>query len=144
MVINRKKSKNKRCLISILGQLSDLFEYKIVSDLDKNDYVLLKSSNINYIDDIIDDKTAFEALENHTHLLDDIKKSEYAELTEIGKKLGRAMLNNLKANFQNKKFIVFVTLSDSMIIRFHQQWENEPEYFTVDDNSDDIVLRFAD
>lgn len=144
MVINSKKAKNKRLLIHILRQISDLFEYKIVLDLNKVEYVLFKSSNIGNLDDTIDDKTAFEALENHVHLIDNIKKSEYGELTQIGKKLALAMLNNLRIAFPNKKFVVFVTLSDSMIIRFHQQWENEPEYFTVDENSDGIVLRFAD
>jgi len=139
-----KNYKSKKYKVDLLEQFSDLFEYKVITGSNGIEYVVFKSSNIDSIEDSVDDKTAFEAVENHIHLIDDIKRNEYDKLAEIGKKLGRAVLNNLKAFLPNKKFVVFVTLSDSMIIRFHQKWEDEPEYFTIDEESDDIVLRFGD
>lgn len=40
------------------------------------------------------------------------------------------MLNCLKWNYPEKQFMVYVSLRmyDSMIIRFHQKWENEEPY----------------
>ena len=135
--------KNKKYTIDLLERVSELFEYKVIFDSNKTEYVVYKSSVINNIEDSVDDKTAFEAVENHVHLIDDIKKADYAKLIHLGNQLGKALLNNLTATYPSKRFVVFVTLTDSMIIRFHQKWENEPEYFTVDENSDDVVLRFT-
>lgn len=36
----------------------------------------------------------------------------------------------LSFSFPDKHFVVFVTITDSMIIRFHQKWENEPYYYS--------------
>lgn len=130
--------------IEFLRQIIDLFEYKIISDSNGVEYVVYKSSSIESKDLAdVEDRTAFEALENHVHLIDNIKKSDYGSIVELGKVLGEVMLNNLKCNFPNKSFVVFVTLTDSFIIRFHQKWDNEPEYFTVDDDSTDLTLRFS-
>ena len=94
-----------------------------------------KLLGINEINFEIEDKTQFEALENHIHLVDNVKKSDFCELIEIGKILGGTQLNALKSKYPDKEFCVFVTvdIGESMIIRFHQVWENEPVYYNPDD-----------
>ncbi len=125
--------------LDLLKELSNIFSFKTVSDKDGNEYVLYTYSSINKIDFEIDDKTQFEAFENHVHLSDNIKKKDFNEAVEIGRVLGETLLNALKAKYPDKEFCVFVSVDvgDSMIIRFHQVWENEPVYYNPDDfNSD--------
>ena len=129
----------------LLVLLSELFEYKIVRDEFQNEYVLFKSNPLNTVDNI-EDKTKFEAIENHVHLIENIKIGEFDKLTEVAHNLGNALLNNLKSSFPDKHFMVFVSikLHDAMIIRFHQKWENEESYFNVNDftSSDEKVFLF--
>ncbi len=125
--------------LDLLKELSNIFSFKTVSDKDGNEYVLFTYSNINKIDFEIDDKIQFEAVENHVHLSDNIKKKDFDKAVEIGKILGETLLNALKEKYPDKEFCVFVTVDvgNSMIIRFHQVWENEPVYYNPDDfNSD--------
>lgn len=125
--------------ISQLKEFSNIFSFKSLKDKNGNEYVLYSDSNINEIDFQIDDKTQFEAVENHVHLFDNVKKSDSDELIEIGRISGETQLNALKSKYPDKEFIVFVTVDvgESMIIRFHQAWENEPAYYNPDDfNSD--------
>ena len=132
--------------IDVLKTVANLFDFKIITDEKGNEYVLYADSVINEIDFEIEDKTQFEALENHTHLIDNVKKSDFEELIGIGNLLGEALLNSLKSKYPNKEFCVFVTvdIGESMIIRFHQIWENESVYYDPDDfNSDKTsVLMF--
>ena len=55
--------------------LLDVFEVITITDDDENEYVVLKSCGVTSIDNV-DDKTAFEAVMNHTHIIDDVKKSK--------------------------------------------------------------------
>lgn len=129
----------------LLVLLSGLFEYKIVQDEVQNEYVLFQSSPLNTVDKI-EDRTAFEAIENHVHLVENVKIWELDKLTKIAYNLGNALLNNLNSNFPIKHFMVFVSikLHDSMIIRFHQKWENEDPYLNANDfiSSDEKVISF--
>lgn len=132
--------------IDILKSVANLFDFKTVTDNNGNEYVLYADSVINGNDLEIDDKTQFEAVQNHIHLIDNVKKSDFEELIEIGKVLGETQLNALKSKYPDKEFCVFVSvdIGESMIIRFHQIWENEPVYYNPDDfNSDKTrVLMF--
>lgn len=132
--------------IDTLKIVSNLFDFKTLTDKNNNEYVLYADSGINEINFEIDDKTQFEAVENHTHLIDNVKKSDFDELVEIGRVLGETQLNALKAKYTDKEFCVFVSvdIGESMIIRFHQVWQNEPLYYNPDDlNSDKTkVLMF--
>ena len=121
--------------IDLLKQISDIFNFKTVTDAKGNEYVLYADSGINKINFEVEDKTRFEALENHVHLSDNINNSNYNEAIEIGNILGETQLNALKTKYPDKEFCVFVTvdIGESMIIRFHQVWENEPVYYNPDD-----------
>lgn len=121
--------------VELLKCFSEIFEFKTVFDKNGSEYVLYANSPINKIDFTVDDKTQFEAVENHIHLIDNVKKSDFEELVEIGGVLGETQLNTLKVKYPSKKFCVFVSIDvgDSMIIRFHQVWENELVYYNPDD-----------
>ena len=84
--------------------IADLFVFKTISDEKGNEYVLLSTNEYNSIENI-EDKTAFEAIENHVHLLDRIKKEEFESLIPIAKNLGQALTSNLKIQFPTKKFM---------------------------------------
>ena len=84
----------------------------------------------------ISDKTEFEALENHVHLLDKITKKEFENSDEVSNLSGQVLLNCLRQKYPDKHFFVYVSvdLKDSMIIRFHQKWENEEPYYSSGDD----------
>ena len=110
--------------------VADLFRFKIISDEFGNEFVVLKNSKLERIAGVRD-KTEFEAIENHVHILDNIKKGEFERLLDIGQVIGNAVLHSLTIQYPTKQFVIFVTINlhDSMIIRFHQKWENEAFYY---------------
>lgn len=125
--------------IELLKEFSEIFGFKTVTDKNGNEYVVCADSVLDKIGFEPEDKTQFEAVENHIHLIDNVKKSDFEKLTEIGKILGETQLSALKAKYPDKEFCVFVTIDigESMIIRFHQIWKNEPVYYNPDNfNSD--------
>lgn len=129
--------------VELLKYLSEMFDFKTVTDENGNEYVIYAHSGITEIGSEVEDKTQFEAVENHIHLIDNVKKSDFEQLVEIGRVLGETQLNALKAKYPDKEFCVFVSVNvrDSMIIRFHQVWENEFVYYNPDDfNSDKIKV----
>ena len=114
--------------------LADIFHFKTVFDEKGNEFVFFSQSGNIQIKNV-NDRTELEALENHIHLLDGIKKYEFGELLLVAEKLGEALLNALKFKYPNKIFVVFVTvdLYDSFIIRFHQKWSKEEPYYNPAD-----------
>lgn len=119
----------------LLRAFSEMFDFKTVTDENGNEYVIYANSVLSEIGSELKDKTQFEAVENHIHLIDNVKKYDFDELIEIGKVLGETQLSALKSKYPDKEFCVFVTvdIGESMIIRFHQVWENEPVYYNPDD-----------
>ena len=126
--------------------IAELFAFKTITDEHGNEYVLYQNSSFDSISGI-EDKTAFEALENHVHLLNHIKPSEVDSLAVVGANLGRALLASLKLKFPEKSFFVFVSITpgDSFIIRFHQKWDNEPPHLDPAEfqSSKETVFGFA-
>lgn len=116
--------------IEYLARIAGLFRFKTVTDDLGNEFVLCADSPFDHVESIRD-KTAFEAVENHVHLIDHVKKEEFDELIPIAKALGQALANDLKGQYPEKSFVVFVSLclNDSLIIRFHQKWDNEAPYY---------------
>ena len=120
--------------IEYIESLANLFEFKTISDAHGNEFVLFKESDFDSVKGIAD-KTEFEASENHIHLLDNIKKDEFEALKVIAPILGKALLCSLQFQYPQNHFRVYVSvhLYDSMIIRFHQKWENEEPYCNPDE-----------
>lgn len=118
--------------ISLLKQISSLFSFKSLYDECGNEYIVFSNSNVEVIQNV-EDHTAFEALENHVHLLDDISKREFDNLEHAANGLGTGLLHSLNYSYPEKHFFVYVTyrLHDSLIIRFHQKWGNESPYYDV-------------
>lgn len=120
-----------------LESIAGLFSFKTIEDDSGNEYVIYGSSTVTpeCLKDV-SDKTEFEALENHVHLLYKITKKEFENADEISDILGRTLLNCLRAKYPDKHFFVYVSvdLKDSMIIRFHQEWENEEPYYNAEDD----------
>jgi hypothetical protein len=120
--------------IEYIESIMDLFEFRTMQSNDGDEFVLFKSATIDQLPKI-EDKTEFEALENHIHLLDNVRKDEYEILERVAKKLGTTVLDCLMMKYPQKHFRVYITIRiyDSMIIRFHQIWENEEPYYNVGD-----------
>ncbi len=122
-----------------------IFSYKQVIGKDKKAYIVYSSANIkdgeiNLLDKNGNfrngfDRTAFESLENHVHITDKVFMSNFNNLCNQGELIGQLMLAKLKLDFPDKHFYVFVTIQirESMIVRFHQRWENEDPWINVDD-----------
>ena len=113
--------------------LSRLLQFKIIKDTQGNEYVLFAENKLPEIIDGIGDRTAFEAVENHIHILKDIKKKEFDKLSSSAKVVGEVVFNKLQLTYPDKKFVVYVSLKlgDSMIVRFHQIWDGEEPYYDV-------------
>ncbi len=112
-----------------LSEIIGLFRFKTIFDEQGNELVLFSNSKITYLEGITD-KTEFEASENHVHLLEGLNKQSIEKLVPVAKELGQLLLDILSLHYPDKHFFVFVTLHlhDSMIIRFHQKWENEEPF----------------
>lgn len=119
--------------IEYLQLIANLFRFKSIYDEDGNEYVVFYNSVLDSVDNI-SDRTAFEAYENHVHLLNNLSEKEFSQCIPVAKNLGYALLCSLHESYPNKTFIVYVSIQkkDSMIIRFHQKWENEPPYYNSD------------
>ncbi len=118
--------------IEFFELIADLFKFKSIFDEVKNEYVVFEYSTLNSISERTD-KTEFEAIENHVHLFDHVKKEEFERFIKIAPSLGKTVLCMLKSQYPDKNFFVYVSISlrDSFILRFHQKWEGEEPYYDV-------------
>ena len=120
-----------------LQLVAGLFSFKTVEDGCGNEYVVSADSTVTpEILKDVSDRTEFEALENHVHLLDSITRKELEDSDKAAVFLGKSLLNCLRAKYPEKHFYVYVSidLKDSMIVRFHQEWENEKPYYNAEDD----------
>ena len=119
--------------LNFLQSVVGLFSFKTIADDCGNEYVVFDDSTITpEILKNISDKTEFEALENHIHLFEKTTKKEFENGDEVSNFLGKTLLNCLREKYPEKHFYVYISidLKDSMIVRFHQKWENEMPYYT--------------
>lgn len=119
-----------------------IFNTEIITDINGNDFVVLlgEYGEFNYE---VHDKTEFEAMNNHIHVLDHISRAELEELKEISMDLCKCIQFTLHAKYPDKQFYVYATASehDSFILRFHQQWENELPYYSPNfAYEDDLIV----
>lgn len=86
----------------------------------------------------IADKTAFEAVENHVHFLENLSKEEFQSVDETAKDLAAILHTALKAKYPERKFAAYATarLQGDLILRFHQVWEGEPLYYIPEEFQD--------
>jgi len=105
--------------------------FYIAHDASENELVLLNSGAPEIQGVLITDKTQCEAFVNHYHLFENIGKQNYENVVAIGHAIAKNLHNALTQAFPTKTFIVYleVSLKDSVMLRFHQIWENEQPYF---------------
>lgn len=131
--------------IEYLQKISSIFEFKTISDDQNNEYVLFSNSAVDHVEKI-DDRTAFEAIENHVHLIDRVSKKYFNTCVSIARVVGKTLLTSLEAQYSQRNFVVYVTVKeqDSMIIRFHQKWKDEPPYYdpSVFNSKHEFVVKY--
>ena len=122
--------------ISPLEALALFAKTELKTDLYGNEYVLLSGvvKEIQGFDGENGDKTAFEAVANHVHILDDVTAGELRQLAGAAPRLCRTLLALLCEKYPGKQFVVYAeaVLHDSFILRFHQPWSGEPLYYERD------------
>jgi hypothetical protein len=93
------------------------------------------------------DKTYIESYQNHLHILDyfshkanllkepfwDIKHPDFLLAFDLGKKWALSIAIHLKHLFSNRDFMVYCTMLDNPIIRFHQIHQGEPNWMEKPD-----------
>ena len=126
--------------IEYLQNFSALFLFQTLTDSAKNEYVVLRDS-CSSVPVEIADKTEFDI-----HLLDRIRKDEISALKPLAQQIAQTLLKALKHDYPHKHFKVFATISDSFIIRFHQDWPGESPYCHAEDfrNSREFVYMVED
>ena len=128
--------------LSALKTFALIFNTEIITDINGNSFGVLSGEygDFNYE---VNDKTEFEAVNNHIHILDNISKAELGELKDISMDLCKCIQYTLQTKYPDKQFYVYATASehDSFILRFHQSWNNERPYYSPDFTyEDDLVI----
>ena len=141
LIIKKKQKKIQTIMSSI--------KTEIIEDSFNNEYVLIKDDVPIEIAENITDKTQFEGSINHIHLLDNIKEKDLSALERIAVSSIETLNKYLKTIYPDKHFYIYVslTISDSMIIRFHQEWYYEVPFYeetSVDDNTILIIQKSQD
>lgn len=122
-------------ITDLFWTFSQLLHYHVLTDAAGNELLCLYDDHRKTIPLSVKDKTAYEAVNNHVHLLDDISDEEFSELVEGAPVLCRLIYTNIKTQYPQKKLAVYVAVSryDSLTIRSHQVWPGESLYYNPED-----------
>lgn len=79
--------------------------------------------------------TQCEATENHVHLFDRVNKQDREAALGVSLAIARNLKASLQRHFPERDFVVYLDLNydDSVIVRFHQRWIQEPLYYEPSD-----------
>lgn len=124
-------------IIGLFRTFSQLLHYHVLTDAAGNELLCLCDDHRKAIPLSVEDKTAYEAVNNHEHLLDDISDEAFSELVADAPVLCRLIYCNIKMQYPLRKLAVYVAVSrhDSLTVRFHQVWTGEPPYYDPEDFS---------
>lgn len=134
----RKRNIQSLPLIATLAEATYVINPKFIL---VDDYVFLDCGNENLhsyasTEQTDSEKIEIEALENHVHLFEGVKKRFRKDVKKISVSIAKNLSEHLKAKFPNREFVVLLELNykDSVIVRFHQIRKNEdlymdPKYF---------------
>ena len=95
---------------------------------------------------VFNSRTEFEALNNHVHLFNKVKIKDQRYVEDISTSIALNLKKSLMLQFPQNEFIVYLDMNfnDSVILRFHQIWENEDLYydprFLTDDESNQLRI----
>ncbi len=117
-------------------------QFYTLHDTAKNELVFLKTGETEAGELNVTGKTQCEAVNNHFHLFEKVGEKNYESVVEIGKNIANNLFISLTQSFPNKSFVVYleVNVKDSVIIRFHQKWEDEPPYFDMTQGYKDVKI----
>lgn len=109
-------------------------KFYTASDPAGNELVFLctdQAPPVSVFQDVVPDRTACEAVENHVHLLDGpIRKRDMPAARCFSTAVAEHLFQALTCAYPDKTFLVFLTLhADGAIIRFRQCWPGEPPYY---------------
>jgi hypothetical protein len=135
-------------ITGLFRTLSQLLHYHVLTDAAGNELLCLCDDYRKTIPLSVEDKTAYEAGNNHEHLLDDISDEAFSELVADAPVLCRLIYCNIKMKYPHRKLAVYVAVSrhDSLTVRFHQVWMGELSYYNPEDFSswDERVFSLID
>lgn len=135
-------------ITGLFRTLSQLLHYHVLTDAAGNELLCLCDDHRKTIPLSVEDKTAYEAVNNHEHLLDDISDEAFSELVADAPVLCRLIYCNIKMKYPHRKLAVYVAVSrhDSLTVRFHQVWMGELPYYNPEDFSsrDERVFSLID
>ena len=135
-------------ITGLFRTFSQLLHYQVLTDAAGNELLCLCDDHRKTIPLSVEDKTAYEAGNNHEHLLDDISDEAFSELVADAPVLCRFIYCNIKMQYPRRKLAVYAAVSrhDSLTIRFHQVWTGEPPYYDPKDFSsgDERVFSLID
>ena len=130
--------------IRVLESIVELTKTEEITDSQGNEFILISGTltAIDGFDDAIEDKTQFEAINNHVHVLDRVSRMEMKQLRRLAPSLCQIILHSLCSRYPNKYFYVFAsaTVHDSFILRFHQRWLNEIPYYEVKEDKKEWII----
>ena len=115
----------------IIGESSKRIEAPLVHN---NDHWIIPIAKY-HLSKPVEKKVGYEALANHFHLyVGKIRKKDYAFIKNTSINIANFLLYALNSHFPEKKFIVFteINFNEGIVIRFHQQWDDEKPYYTED------------
>ena len=124
-------------ITGLFRTFSQLLHYQVLTDAAGNELLCLCDDHRKTIPLSVEDKTAYEAVNNHEHLLDDISDEAFSELVADAPVLCRLIYCNIKMQYPQRKLAVYVAVSrhDSLTVRFHQVWTGELPYYDPEDFS---------
>lgn len=124
-------------ITGLFRTLSQLLHYHVLTDAAGNELLCLCDDHRKTIPLSVEDKTAYEAVNNHEHLLDDISDEAFSELVADAPVLCRLIYCNIKMKYPHRKLAVYVAVSrhDSLTVCFHQVWMGELPYYNPEDFS---------
>lgn len=136
----------KTTRLKVLEAMVALMQTEKKIDSYGNEYILISGAMPSFdgFSQEIIDKTQFEAITNHVHIIDKISKAEFKQIQSFAPTMCQLVLDLLCSRYPDKYFYVFASavVHDSFILRFHQRWLNEmPYYESMSEQNEWVVFR---
>lgn len=97
--------------IRFLQLITGIFKFKLIKDERGNEYILNSDNPLDSVG-LIEDKTAFEASENHTHIIEKVRTADFEAACSVEQTLGELLFHSLKREYRDKEFVVFVSVTE--------------------------------
>ena len=147
-MLNFLHSKKNRDTITCLREFVSLFNTTEKKDCSGTSFVLITNSIPDRIlkEMCIKDRTQFEAIENHVHLIEGLSRSEFLELYDLTLDICKVLVSILKYRYPDRCFYVYASAStnDDLVLRFHQKWDKEEPYMNPEKTKTGWTIRIIE